>query len=328
MAQGVATCWLDKAPVFAFGDGLLLIGTDRYQPHAGGILGLACDTARQRVISCGDDGKVVATDCEGQSELLFHQSKLWLDQLIVHHASGTVAVGAGRKVILLAPSKPEVVLQPQRAATSLAFSGDGVLLAVGHSAGVSLFRLSDPTHIWQEFPCAGGPLSVALDHAGAFLFAGLSEPALAGWSLADGRGFRMGGYPGKPRQLVWSSNAKALLTSGGPALLVWPMVGKDGVTLTGPMGQAAGVYRPRLGLMTGVATHSDLAATGWSDGGVDLVNMQDGSMRHLGGARPPKTLDRDPRALTTAIVSLAFRSDGKQVSWISETGSYATAAIQ
>jgi WD40 repeat protein len=330
-APGIGTCWLGNAPVFAFGDGALLIGGKRYQPHAGGILSLVLGPDGQSVLTSGEDGCVQSTDSDGVSNIVFQNKGAWLDGLVVHAASNKVAVMAGRDVLLVDLSNvdaPALSFKSQRAPNSIAFSGDGALLAAGHSAGVSLFKASEPQSVWLEFPCSGGPVSVALDPSGGFLFAGLSEPALAGWRLADGQGFRMGGYLGKPRQLVWSEAGKALLTSGGPALLVWPMVGKDGQSLTGPMGQAAGVYRPRLGLVTGVATYGDVGVAGWSDGGVDLINLVDGTSRHLGGPRPPKTLHNDPRALTKAIVSVSFRGDGKQVSWIGETGAYETAAVQ
>jgi WD40 repeat protein len=330
-SPGIGTCWLGKAPVFAFGDGRLVINGTTITPHKGGILSLAVSARAGLVFTCGDDGLVSATDVSGKSQTLFHDPKAWFDSLVAHEASTKLAISSGRDVMLIDWPRPQdepVVFKPARAPTSLTFSGDGTLLAIAHSAGVSLFKVSAPDAVLYEFPCSGGPLSVALDHSGDFLFAGLSEPALAGWRLSDGQGFRMGGYPGKPRQLVWSGNGKALLTTGGPALLVWPMTGKDGRTITGPMGQAAGVYRPRLGMMTAVATAGDQAATGWSDGGVDLVNLLDGSTRHLGGPRPPRDLDKDPRAMTSSITSVAFRDDGKQVSWIGETGVYGTAAVQ
>ena len=41
-----------------------------------------------------------------------------------------------------------------------------------------------------------------------------------------------------------------------------------------------------------------------------------------------RLIDKDPRALTTSIVSVAFRADGKQVSWMSETGAFGTVAVQ
>jgi WD40 repeat protein len=330
-AAGVGTAWLGNSPAFGFGDGKLVLGGKAYYPHQGGILSLTLASQSGLIVTCGEEGAVMGTDINGHSTRLFHDPKAWLDALAFHNSIQKLAICAGRDVIVIdlnEGAKSPRRLQPARAPTSLAFSGDGTFLAIGHSGGVSLFKVAHPEAVWHEFPCTGGPLSVALDQSGDFLFAGLSEPALAGWRLSDGQGFRMGGYPGKPRQLVWSTNGKALLTTGGPALLVWPMTAKDGQTITGPMGQAAGVYRPRLGMMTAVATAGDYAATGWSDGGVDLVNLLDASSRHIGGPRPPKDIDKDPRALTTNIVSLAFRHDGKQVSWISETGSYGTAAIQ
>jgi WD40 repeat protein len=329
-AAGVGTTWLNDQPLFAFGDGKLLIGGKTFHPHQDGILGMSSSSALNLIVTCGDDGQVVATSRDGNSKTVFHDPKSWIDNLVCDPLGQSVAVSSGREVVLvsLIDAAAPIIFKPARAPTSLAFSGNGRLLAIAHSGGVSLFKIDQPEKVWHEFPCSGGPLSVALDHEGAFLFAGLSEPALAGWRLADGQGFRMGGYPGKPRQLVWSTNGKALLTTGGPALLIWPMTGKDGSTITGPMGQAAGVYRPRLGMMSAVATARDHAVTGWSDGGVDLVNLLDGTTRHIGGPRPPKDLDKDPRALTTSIVSVAFRPDGKAVSWLSETGSYGTGAVQ
>jgi hypothetical protein len=329
-APGIGTAWIGKAAIFAFGDGKLLIDSKAYYPHDGGILVMTSAANLGLIITCGDDGKVIATDLSGQSHTLFHDPKAWLDGLIYHAETQLIAFSAGRDVFLRSIDQTVALttLKPARAPTSIAFSGDGLLVAIGHSAGVSLFKLSQQEAVWQEFPCSGGPLSVALDQKGDFLFAGLAEPALAGWRLSDGQGFRMGGYPGKPRQLIWSANSKALLTSGGPALLIWPMTSRDGLEWVGPMGQAAGVYRPRLGLLTAVATGGDFAVTGWSDGGVDLVNLLDASFRHIGGPRPPKDLDKDPRALTTSIVAVACREDAKQISWISETGAYGTGAAQ
>jgi hypothetical protein len=330
-APGVATCWLGHSAVFAFGDGRLLIDGKTSFPHDGGILSAAHDAATKVVFTCGEDGSVLASDLLGNTKPLYSNGSAWLDVMAYHAISKTLAVSAGRDVILLKTNQDNpspIRLKPARAASSLAFSGDGQLLAIGHSAGVSLFKTSSPQAPLYELPCSGGPISVAIDHKGAFLMAGLSEPALAGWRLRDGQGFRMGGYPGKPRQLVWTSKEQALLTTGGPALLVWPMIGKDGRTRIGPMGQAAGVYRPRLGMVTAIATHGDIALVGWSDGGVDQVNLALGTSSFVGGSKAVETLNADPRASTRSVVSLALRHDGKQASWVTETGKYGTAAIQ
>jgi WD40 repeat protein len=330
-SPGIATTWLGDTPVFGFGDGTLLIDAKAHRPHDGGIVSLCRSRDGQAVFSAGEDGRVVATDRAGGKTDLFHQSGAWLDVILPHPKHDEVVVICGREVLLLSTITPNIVsarFKPARTPNSLAFDGVGKLLAIGHSAGVSLFETTSPQAPLHELDCSGGPVSVALDPTGEFLFTGLSEPALAGWHLSRGQGFRMGGYPGKPKQLSFHNNGKALLTSGGPALLIWPLIGKDKTTLVGPMGQSAGVYRPRQGLATAVASYGETAIVGWSDGGVDLVNLITSEARHIGGPRPASNLDFDPRALTTAIVSVAFRGDGKQVSWIGEQGAYGTAVVQ
>jgi WD40 repeat protein len=327
-APGIATFWLDRAAVFAFGDGRLVVDGKTHRPHSGGIVSATLSPSGEQALTASDDGQILATDHLGQTQTIFEKSGAWLDHLVAHKNSHCLAFICGRDIVRIDTQNPARIqtYRPLRAPNSLAFSGDGDLLAIGHSGGVSLFRTDTPEEAWFEFPCGGGPVSVALSPNGGFLFAGLSEPALAGWRLADGQGFRMGGYPGKPRQLVWNPTGTALLTSGGPALLVWPMVGPDGHTMQGPMGQAAGVYRTRLGLVSAVASHGNAAAIGWSDGGVDVVALDTGEARHVGGPKPPATLNQDPRALTKAIIATSFRADGGQVSWISETGQYGNAA--
>jgi hypothetical protein len=328
---GVATLWLGDLPVFAFGDGTLLIGGKKHAPHKGAIVSISLATSGDKILSAGEDGCVMSTNAAGESALLYAKAGAWLDTILPQPHSDAFGIISGREVLLLSADGEKVPIasfKPARSPCALAFSGDGTRLAIGHSGGVSLFETAVPSEAEYELPCAGGPISVALDPTGGFLFAGLSEPALAGWRLRDGQGFRMGGYPGKPKQLVFHDGGRVLLTSGGPALLIWPMIGKDGSSLTGPMGQSAGVYRPRLGLVTAVAAHGDKAVVGWSDGGVDVVDMVSGQFRHVGGPRPQATLDNDPRALTTAIVSVSFRADGKQVAWIGEQGAYGSAAVQ
>jgi hypothetical protein len=151
----------------------------------------------------------------------------------------------------------------------------------------------------------------------SFLFVGLSEPALAGWRLQDGQAFKMGGYPAKPRHLVQNNTGSVLLTSGGPALLAWPIVAGKG-----PMGQSAGVYRPRLGLVTAIAIHEARALVGWSDGGVDQVDLSSGKAGFLAGTRPRTELLDDPRKMRRSILSLAFYASGKRFAYVGEDGSF------
>ena len=77
--------FLDDRAVFVLGEEILLfVASDgaeqRAAVHAGGILSVACDGAR--ILTGGDDGKVVATSAKGENETLATDAKhRWIDRV-------------------------------------------------------------------------------------------------------------------------------------------------------------------------------------------------------------------------------------------------------
>src|SRR5689334_18966734 len=66
----------------------------RVQVHGGGILKSTADG--KRVITAGDDGKVVATDAKGETQILAEDEKhRWIDHVAVG-ADGAIAWSAGK----------------------------------------------------------------------------------------------------------------------------------------------------------------------------------------------------------------------------------------
>jgi WD40 repeat protein len=321
-APGISVAWLGQSSVHAFGDGMLLIGGEPLRVHQGGLLSFVPCPSAEAVFSCGDDGRIVRTSAAREIEVIHDFKGKWLDCIAISPTNGSLAVASGRSVLRITPDGLAQELKPAKAPTGIAFSCDGETLAVTHSGGVSLFEYGDSLP-YQEIACSGGPISACFSLDGQFLFVGLSEPALAGWRLSDGKAFRMGGYPGKPKSLALDQSGHALLTSGGPALLVWPLDPEKG-----PMGQSAGVYRPRLGLVSAVACHQGTAAVGWSDGGVDIVNLSTGQSRHMAGPAPRREIVDDPRRYLKAICSLAFNVDGSKLAAIGEDGSFHTIQVR
>jgi hypothetical protein len=315
-APGVGAAWIENKAVFVFGDGRIKLGDQDVHPHQGGILAMVGDPLRNSVLTSGDDGKVMRVHGDGGTQVVFDAPRKWLDAIEHHPETGKIAVAVGQHVALIDTGGEVVTLTPAKGPTAFAFNEQGTELAVAHSGGVSLFD-TKTGELVQEIPCGGGPISVAYSGENAFLFVGLSEPALAGWRLRDGTAFKMGGYPAKPRQLFVQKDGGILLTSGGPALLAWPILGDRG-----PMGQQAGVYRPRLGLVTAVVGIGNQALVGWSDGGVDHVDLISGQFKHLCGARPRRELSDDPRKLQRGVLALAPHPSGKQFAWVTEDGSY------
>jgi hypothetical protein len=295
---------------------MMKLGETLVQCHEGGMLAMQASPDGQSIWTAGDDGRLVQVGSQGHVQERLHVPRKWLDSLAISADGGFVAVAAGQTVHVVGLDGTSQELRPPKGPTALAFAHNGQELAVTHSGGVSLFELSSGDLV-QEIPCAGGPISVAYGVDDSFLFVGLSEPALAGWRLQDGQAFKMDGYPAKPRHLVQNNTGSVLLTSGGPALLAWPIVAGKG-----PMGQSAGVYRPRLGLVTAIAIHEARALVGWSDGGVDQVDLLSGKAGFLAGTRPRTELLDDPRKMRRSILSLAFYASGKRFAYVGEDGSF------
>src|ERR1041384_3418726 len=86
----VAAHFLAERAVFALAEeALLFVAPDgaaqRVAVHAGGILAVASDGAR--ILTGGDDGKVVATDAKGESETIATDAKhRWIDRVALDPA--------------------------------------------------------------------------------------------------------------------------------------------------------------------------------------------------------------------------------------------------
>ena len=97
-AHVTAACFLGDTPALALGDGTVLLGAEgerRVAAHPDGAV--LCATAdRDRIVTGGDDGRVVSTRPDGSTEEL-GAGKGWIDALALH-ATGAVAWATGRDV--------------------------------------------------------------------------------------------------------------------------------------------------------------------------------------------------------------------------------------
>jgi WD40 repeat protein len=254
--------------------------------HAGGILCAASDGAR--IVTGGDDGKVVALDDRGATAVLASDPKRrWIDNVALH-SDGAIAWSAGKTAFLRGGKNQQKSLDVPSTVGGLAFAPKGLRLAIAHYNGVTMWfpnMAAEPEFLgW-----AGSHLSVTFSPDNKFLVTAMHEPALHGWRLADSRHMRMTGYPSRVRSMSWSVGGKALATSGADAVIVWPFAGKDG-----PMGKQPAMLAPLKARVSGVACHprQDILAAGYDDGTILMVRMNDGAeilVRRNGGA-PVKAL--------------------------------------
>ncbi len=240
--------------------------------HGGAVLCAASDG--KRIVSGGDDGKVVALECKGRDVGARDRRKAALDRQCraASRWRGGVVGGQDRVRPQRQGRGEESSMRPRPSAGS-AFAPKGLRVAVAHYNGVTLWfpnMAAKPEFLeW-----AGSHLAVTFSPDNKFLVTGMHEPALHGWRLADNRHMRMSGYPGRVRSMSWSAGGKGLATSGADTVIIWPFTSKDG-----PMGKEPAMLAPLQARVSMVACHpkQDIMATGYSDGTVLIVRLEDGA---------------------------------------------------
>jgi len=268
---------LGQTPVFVLGEEALLFadesGERRVEVHGGGILASASDGVR--VVSGGDDGRLVATNAGGESRALAADDrKRWIDQVALG-PDGAVAWSAGKIAHVLTGKGEERTFEAPSTVAGLAFAPKGFRLAIAHYNGATLWFPNATGAAPQTLEWKGSHLAVTFSPDGRFLVTAMQEPTLHGWRLSDSQHMRMSGYSARVRSLSWTADGAFLGTSGSEQLILWPFDGK-----TGPMGRQPTMLAPGAVRVAVVACHprQAAAAIGLSDGAVHLVRLEDGAL--------------------------------------------------
>ncbi len=303
-AHVVAAGFLADEPAFVGAEGeIVFLNGKRVAAHPdAGVLEAVFDAAR--VVTAGDDGRVVSTDGQGATEVLGEVRNKWIDHVAIG-PDGAVAWSAG-KTAFVKTKKGEKSLDVPSTVGGLAFAPKGFRLAVAHYNGVSLwFPNSDAKAEFLEWK--GSHLCVRYSPDGKFLITTMQENALHGWRLADNKHMRMSGYPARIRSFNFSHDGKWLATSGAEAVVMWPFQSKDG-----PMGKDPGMLaNARQGSRVScVACHPsrDALAVGFADGMVMMVRMEDGA----------EILVRGPEG--GEVTTLAWHSNGVSLAYGTDEG--------
>ncbi|MCJ2090673.1 WD40 repeat domain-containing protein [Methylobacterium sp. E-005] len=274
-AHVIAAQFLKEVPALALNDGAVALVRDgsltRISAHPdAGILVAAGNDAR--LLTGGDDGRVVEIRSDGTVEQLgAAKGGAWIDALALH-PDGAVAWSAGRNVVARDAKGRERTFQAPSTARGLVFAPKGYRLGVAHYNGVSLWypNLETPAEViaWK-----GSHIDVTWSPDGRFVVTTMQENALHGWRLQPDKGhMRMSGYPGKVRSVAWSSDGHWLATGGAEAAIVWPFDSKEGPTGKPP--RECGVRPARV---SRVAFHpkAPVLAMGYEDGCILLVRFTD-----------------------------------------------------
>lgn len=274
-AHVVGLAWLDDVLLAATGDGMVrFIGTDTapVAAHPDGAI-LVTARAEARLLTGGDDGRVVAITRDGSMEVVADEGGRWIDALAAGPA-GTLAWSAGKRVRSRDAKGRVDTWEAPTTARGLAFAPKGYRLAVAHYNGASLW-FPGTTAKPEFLEWKGSHLDATWSPDGRFVVTSMQENALHGWRLSPTSGhMRMSGYSAKPRSMSWSHDGKWLATSGADAAICWPFDSKDGPTGKAP--REAGVRPARV---TQIAFHPQalVLATGYEDGCILLIRLLDAS---------------------------------------------------
>lgn len=279
--------FLGLVPFFVLADGAVLLGEApvTLRPHGGnGILAALSDG--KRIVTGGEDGKVIATLADGTSTVLADEKGRWIETLALG-PDGALAYAVGKRVVArdskgktrewTAPSTPQ----------GLAFAPKGYRLAIAHIDGASCwFCGTDAAPDFFEWK--GPHLDITFSPDNRFLVTSMQENQLHGWTLSEKRHMRMSGYPAKTRSFSWSHDGLWLATSGAEGAIIWPFA-KDG-----PTGKAPRECGIRPAKVTQVAFHPKalVLAIGYEDGWVMLVRFTDNA----------ELLARQPKAFSSEVV--------------------------
>jgi hypothetical protein len=197
----VAVHFLERSAVFVLGEEALWMVRDgepsRVAIHGGAILSAAADG--ERVVTGGDDGKVVSTDATGASTMVAADARhRWIDHVAIGPA-GAVAWSAGKQAFVRSAKSAlvqgaEQIFEAPSTVGALAFSPKGFRLAIAHYNGATLWFPNAAGAEPETLACKGSHLAATFSPDGRFLITAMQEPTLHGWRLSDREDMRMQGY--------------------------------------------------------------------------------------------------------------------------------------
>src|SRR5260221_12835685 len=148
--------------------------------HGGAVLCATSDGAR--IVTGGDDGKVIALDAKGEVSVLATDAKRrWIDNVALH-PDGAVAWAAGKIAFVRSGKAEEKSFDAPTTVGGLAFAPKGLRVAVAHYNGVTLWFPNMAAK--PEFLEWAGPhLPRTFSPDNKFLVPAMPQPRLHGWRL-------------------------------------------------------------------------------------------------------------------------------------------------
>jgi len=252
---------------------------------------IAVSADGQFLAAGGQDGAVRIWSMAGDPPTLvteLENSRVWVDCLQWHPHRPELAVGLGRYVQVWDAVAQDVVTTLNFEASSvldLAWHPSGDFLLLAGNQSVKTWRRED----WDDDPLiretggASGAISISAD--GQYLASGNNDRTLLVWAWDNPYPWQMQGFPGKVRQLAWSTvkaqeGAPLLASASAEGVVVWAKAASDAE------GWTSRVLDLHSGAVRAIAfqPQSTLLATAAEDGWVCLWQQFTQAAQILRGA--------------------------------------------
>jgi WD40 repeat protein len=221
-APVVGVHFLGRTPVFVLGEEQLLFAREheeqRANIHSGAILASCSDGVR--IVTGGDDGKLVSTGADGvHAVIATDDKKRWIDQVALG-PDGAVAWSAGKNAHVITKKGESRSFEAPSTVAGLCFAPKGFRLAIAHYNGATLWFPNAEGAKPQTFEWKGSHLAVTFSPDGRFLMTAMQESTLHGWRIVDAKNMRMSGYSARVRSMSWTADGNFLATSGSEQLIL------------------------------------------------------------------------------------------------------------
>lgn len=233
--------------------------------HQGVALSIVENPSGDGFVSGGDDGRLLLHD-DTPREIDSLKGR-WLERLAAHAKTATLAVVAGKEIVVHGASGRRVLGPHPSTVADIDFSPDGSRLVAAHYGGVTIHVLKPADAAARTLEWKGSHVAVRYSPDAKFIATGTQDNALHVWRLATGKDMQMSGYPVKVKQLAWSYDARFLFGTATSLFTGWPFAGK------GPEGKPPIQFGDEgAGIMTAISAHpaDSFIAAGFDTGEVQL----------------------------------------------------------
>ena len=212
------------------------------------------------------------------------------------------ATGAQVGITALTADTPHLITLA-RPVTALAFSPDGMVLAVAHAGGVTRLSVAQPGSAPVETPLDGTPHSLVWRSDGAWLAGAMDEDGFCLVDIVQNSASTRGNFPSPVRHVAFGLPTNTVVASGAFRVAAWDLADGQGV-LTG---------KPGLVLVNAVATSPtrNLVAVGYANGLLSLAEI----------GQPAEILLREDTG--AGITAMAWSANGSYLALAGNDGSAA-----